>query len=153
MYSYLENYVKHLLLSIEITDPEHLTIENVSHKLNLEVSYNKKAYRFSNEILLERGTKQQEWTCFAHELGHYLMHSGIQLTLPPLAVNWQEKQANHFTYHFCVPTFMLEKLKPLTVYDVSNLFNVEYDFAIKRIEMYQNKIISKGDKICELQYM
>lgn len=59
----------------------------------------------------------------------------------PMFIDLQEWQANHFAYHFCVPTFMLEDLEEVTIYEIMNLFNVCYDFASKRIEMYQNKLL------------
>ncbi|MCS1383525.1 hypothetical protein NXZ75_15050, partial [Lysinibacillus sphaericus] len=54
---------------------------------------------------------------------------------------YQEYKANNFMYHACVPSFMLDELEPsdLTVENVQRLFNVEYDFAFKRLEQYRSK--------------
>ncbi|HSH24972.1 MAG TPA: ImmA/IrrE family metallo-endopeptidase [Massilibacterium sp.] len=126
---------------MEITKPEELAIENVAKKLKLQVVYRKKAFRFGDEIILSRGTKQQEWQLFGHEICHYLVHPGNQLKMHFLFRDLQEYQANHFAYHFCVPTFMLENENDLSIYKVMNLFNVEYDFALKRLEMYERKML------------
>lgn len=140
MYTHLEDYIYSLLTSISITEPRDLTIENVTKKLKLTVVYRKKAFRVYDEIVLMHGTKQQEWHLFAHELCHHLRHYGSQLNMHHLFLDLQEYQANHFAYHFCVPTFMLEEMKDVTVYKIMYLFNVDFDFALKRLEMFQNKL-------------
>ncbi|MED2940699.1 ImmA/IrrE family metallo-endopeptidase [Cytobacillus horneckiae] len=140
MYTHLEDYIYNLLTSINITEPKDLTIENVTKKLKLTVVYRKKAFRVYDEIILQRGTRQQEWKLFVHELSHHLRHYGSQLDMHPLFHDLQEWQAEHFTYHFCVPTFMLEELKEVTVREIMNQFNVDYDFALRRFEMFKNKI-------------
>lgn len=91
-------------------------------------------------------TKQQQWQKFGHEVCHYLIHCGQQLNMYYLFRDLQENQANYFAYHFCIPTFMLEDLKEVTVYEVMNLFNVEYEFAFKRLEMYERKIIHERSR-------
>lgn len=35
-------------------------------------------------------------------------------------------------------------LKGVDVYDVMQLFNVEFDFALRRLEMYYSKCLAKG---------
>ncbi|GIO25296.1 ImmA/IrrE family metallo-endopeptidase [Oceanobacillus sp. J11TS1] len=92
-----------------------------------------------NEIILNKGTPRQEWMMFGHEVCHYLRHCGIQLVMNKLFIDLQEYQANYFAYHFCVPTFMLDELKINSVKDIVDHFNVDYEFAWKRFEIYQNK--------------
>lgn len=45
-------------------------------------------------------------------------------------------------YHACMPTFMLDELvendPSLTIKDLQLIFNVEYDFAVKRLTQYFN---------------
>lgn len=146
-----ELYVKRIYESLSIDDPHELSIENLSSKMNICVNY----WEFTSEItefegiykifINENLNVQQQWQDFGHELGHYLQHDGTQTNMYKLFLNHQESQAEYFSYHFCVPTFMLMKLIGATIYDVMNLFNVEFDFALKRLEMYQNKIIMKGE--------
>ncbi len=50
---------------------------------------------------------------------------------------------------FCAPLLITSNgtyvsyVKGVTVYDVMNLFNVEFDFALRRLEMYKSKILSE----------
>ncbi|GAA0415424.1 ImmA/IrrE family metallo-endopeptidase [Virgibacillus salarius] len=140
MYSRLEDLVYKLYTSIGVKDPTGLEMHKIAKKLGVEITYDEnKVFRFENEISLKKRTKRQEWMDFGHELGHCLMHCGLQVSMHPLFVELQEWQANNFAYHFCVPTFMLDKLYNYTVCDVMQLFNVDYDFACKRLEIYKNK--------------
>lgn len=130
---------------MKITEPIQLTMDNVIRELNLKVVYRKKAFRVYDEIVLVHGTKQQEWQLFAHELCHHLRHYGSQLNMHHLFLELQEFQANHFAYHFCVPTFMLEEIKDITAYEIMNQFNVDFDFALRRLEMFQNKLFFQSE--------
>ncbi|MFA1821216.1 ImmA/IrrE family metallo-endopeptidase [Virgibacillus oceani] len=141
MYTHLEDCIYDLFGFMEITEPEQLAIDNVAKELKLQVVYRRKAFRFYDEIILTPGTIQQEWQLFGHEVGHYLIHTGSQLQMHYLFRDLQEYQANHFAYHFCVPTFMLENETDLSVYKIMNLFNVEFDFALRRLEMYERKLL------------
>src|SRR5690625_5038122 len=130
----LEIYVYQLCKELSINDPNQLKLEKVARKLRLEVRYSNSTYRFGNVINIERSTPEREWQDFAHELGHYLLHVGSQLNMHYLFVQLQEWQADLFAYHFCVPTFMLMRFKEVSAYVIADLFNVEYDFALKRLE-------------------
>lgn len=141
LYTHLEDYIYNLFKLLEIKEPKDLTIEKVSKKLGLTVTYKNKAYRFENEINIQKSTKMQEWLDFTHEVCHYLRHCGSQVSMHPLFRQLQEYQADYFAYHFCVPTFMLEKIKEVSIYEIMNQFNVEYEFAVRRFEMYQNRQI------------
>ncbi len=64
--------------------------------------------------------------------------------MSPLFREYQENKANNFMYHACIPTFMLDELKQnganaLNVHHIQELFNVEYHFALKRLEQYITK--------------
>lgn len=43
---------------------------------------------------------------------------------------------------------MLQEIKGVDVYDVVELFNVEFDFALRRLEMYKNKWLSRRKTVC-----
>lgn len=122
-------------------------MDYIANKLRLQIHYNEYGYRTGNAIIIEKSTPQKEWQCFAHELGHFLFHVGSQLIMHPLFRQLQEYQADRFSYHFCVPTFMLENLEEVNVNVIANKFNVEYDFAFKRLEMYQNKVLSRRNRV------
>ncbi len=141
MYSHIEEYIYELYTSIGVENPWDIDMILIAKKLGVEVIYKEKPFRFDNEIILVRGDKSEEWMEFGHEICHFLRHCGSQLDMHPLFIDLQEYQANYFSYHFCVPTFMLDKLFNYTIYDVMNLFNVEFEFASKRLEMYKNKFV------------
>lgn len=140
LYSHLEDYIYELYTTIGVKKPKDLDMYTIAKKLGVKVTYEENInFYFDNEIYLKKGTKKQEWVDFAHELCHKLRHAGVQLNMHRLFIDLQEYQANYFTYHFCVPTFMLDQLKEVSVYEIMNQFNVEYDFAVRRLEMYKNK--------------
>ncbi|WP_240458774.1 MULTISPECIES: ImmA/IrrE family metallo-endopeptidase [Virgibacillus] len=145
MYTHLEDYIYELYTSIGIEIPANLDKQIIAKKLGVEIIYEEdKLFRFDNEISLIRSDMRQEWMDFGHEIGHYLRHCGCQLNMHRLFIDLQEWQANNFAYHFCVPTFMLGKLYNYTIYDVMQLFNVDYDFAYTRLEMHKNKMLTGG---------
>lgn len=148
-YTRTELYIYNFMRHFNITEPKQLTIENISNLLNLPLYY----WEYSSESVYVRGKKmifinqaasnKIQWQEFGHELCHILWHVGRQEHLVKDFYLLQEWQADHFAYHFCVPTFMLQELKGGTVYDVMNLFNVEYEFALRRLEMYKNNFIER----------
>lgn len=139
MYTHLEDYIFRIFSSIGVKQPKDLDMHTIAQKLGVEIVYRNKAFRIYDEIVLFRSNSRQEWQLFGHEVCHFLRHSGNQLLMNQLFVDLQEWQASHFAYHFCVPTFMLDKLVIHNVYDIVKQFNVDYEFAMKRLEMYQNK--------------
>lgn len=140
VYSHLEDYINQLYKFLSIDQPEQLNIPTVAAKLGLEVRYGNVNFCIGKHIMLQKSTKQKEWQMFGHEVCHYLRHYGNQLKMHPLFVDLQEYQANYFSYHFCVPTFMLSDLREVTHYVIMEKFNVEENFALRRLEMYQNKL-------------
>ena|SRR5690625_4156821 len=148
-----ELYVKRFYKLLNINYPYQLTVDNLSNKMNIPIFF----WEFTSEITKYRGryklfineslNEQQQWQDFGHEISHFLQHTGSQTNMYNLFLNYQESQADYFAYHFCVPTFMLIRLKEVTIYDVMNQFNVEHDFAYTRLEMHQNKILSRGNSI------
>ena len=145
--TYTEIFIKELYNRLGILTPQNLDFQTIATQLCIQVFYWKDssqalflknhAYIFLNEVL----TKQQQWQDFCHELGHVLLHTGNQPRMYPLFREYQEYKANNFMYHACVPSFMLDELEhsDLTVENVQRLFNVEYDFAFKRLEQYRRK--------------
>lgn len=138
-YSHLEDYIRDLLLSFSIRAPDALNIQTISSLLNLKVIYGDVSLRYNNYIVLKKASPEKEWQTFGHEIGHVLMHVGNQLYMPPPFREYQEWKANIFMYHFCVPTFMLDQIDlPINQYEavslIAHTFNVEYEFARKRLE-------------------
>ncbi|TKI53617.1 ImmA/IrrE family metallo-endopeptidase [Lysinibacillus mangiferihumi] len=145
--THTENFLKILYNRMDIFKPQQLNFTLIASKLCIRIIYwsdesqalftKDKAYIFLNEEL----THQQQWQDFCHELGHVLLHTGNQQRMYPLFREYQEYKANNFMYHACIPSFMLDELEPsdLTVENVQQLFNVEFDFAFKRLEQYRSK--------------
>jgi len=142
-----EKFIKRIYESINICSPDQLTISNVAEKMNLGVDYWPYTSVFAEckgrckVFINENLNKQQQWQDFSHEMGHYFQDGGCHRQFIRHYINYREIKADYFAYHFCVPTFMLLKIKGVDVYDVMNLFNVEFDFALRRLEMYKNKIL------------
>lgn len=140
IYTHLEDYINNLYRSINISYPHQLDIYVIAKRLGIKIIHKKTSFRFGPIIILSCETKQQCWEKFGHELSHYVGHVGHQLNMHYLFRELQEFQAKRFAYHFCVPTFMLNELKGVSAYDIAILFNVEYRFALNRLEMYKNKL-------------
>jgi len=148
--NFTETKVMKFYKKIKILKPAQLSIEKISRKIDISIV----DWEYSSEVVRWQGkTKvflngelndRQKWQEFGHEMKHVLFDVGRQEFLPEKFVYFQEYKADHFAYHFCIPTFMLEQMKPLTTRIIMSDFNVEYSFAAKRLEMYQNRIISKG---------
>lgn len=141
MYTHLEDYIAELYGNMSISHPDQLNISSLSKRLRVNIYYSSASFRIGNNIVIKRSNKRREWQEFGHEVCHYLVHPGNQLKMHFLFRDLQEYQANYFAYHFCVPTFMLEDVNDLSVYKIMNLFNVEYEFALRRLEMYERKIL------------
>lgn len=144
IYTIIEDFIKELYECFNIYEPNQLSIDAISHELNLTIVQKRTNLRFDDVIFLSEPTPQLEWETFGHEVCHYLRHHGNQTKMNLDFRNLQEWQADHFAYHFCVPTFMLEtydfpKYKQQAIQQVSQDFNVTPRFARKRLDMYQNK--------------
>lgn len=140
-YSHLEDYINQLYTYLSIYTPEQLNVADIAQKLGVKLLYSDFSLQYDNYIVLKRTSKQREWQEFGHEIGHYLFHAGNQFKMFYMLRDMQEWKADLFAYHFCIPTFMLEKLINTDVYEIMYLFNVEYHFALRRMEMYQNKLL------------
>lgn len=140
VYTHIEDYINDLYQSLAINDPYQLDIDYISEKLRVRVYYGESSFKYDNNIIIKKSSKQREWQKFGHEIAHFLRHVGSHLSIHYLFRDLQEYQAKHFSYHFCVPTFMLQKLKEVSVNVIMQLFNVEEEFAVRRLEMYKNKM-------------
>lgn len=118
---------------------------DIAKKLNVKLYFfdaESECHKFGGKYRIfidNRQSKQKQWQDFGHELGHVLCHAGHQLKMNHMFLKYQEWKANNFMYHFCVPTFMLYQLKEVNVHNVMDLFNVEYEFACKRLASFSFK--------------
>jgi len=145
--SHLEDVVFNLYKSLNIKHPYELDLRLISKKLKLKVYYFDDTttiiYKFGRfHVFINANIPSfKQWEEFSHELGHSLINYGDQWLMSFPYRQLQEWQANNFTYHFCVPAFMLRELKEISIQSISETFNVDYAFASKRLEMYQNKFM------------
>lgn len=150
-YSHLEDYIKNFYTSLKILSPLDLDIRRIAKELNIKIYYwndrsqalflKESAFIFLNNDLSTEHQRQD----FMHELCHVLLHTGDQMRMSPLFREFQEFKATNFTYHACVPTFMLEKmvfpdLEAKAVNMIQETFHVEYSFAKKRLKQYLSNI-------------
>lgn len=145
-----EYFITKIYRTLKISDPLIISKEIIVDLLKMKlvywphtsaiVEYENKYCVFIKETL----NKQQQWQEFGHEMSHYFNDRINRKSVSSSFVNYCEVKADYFAYHFCVPTFMLLDLEEITAHKIMNLFNVEFDFAIRRIEMFKNKIINKG---------
>ncbi|MEK5069574.1 ImmA/IrrE family metallo-endopeptidase [Sporosarcina sp. FSL K6-1508] len=154
--SLLEEKVYSIYLSVNISEPSQIShddlIENIADLLGIKTYYFDESSEANNLggvyriFLNENQTKQEVWQDFGHELAHILGHEGYQLSMHEPFRAYQEWQAEHFAYHFCVPTFLLNQmslpqLRCEAVGVIINTFNVEPDFATERLEKWlQSKV-------------
>lgn len=150
--TYTEDFIKDMYNKIGITKPHQLHFKRIATALGIKVFYWKQpsqalfvenyGYIFLNEKL----SSAELWQDFCHELSHVLQQCGNQGykgKLPRTWIEYQENRANNFMYHACMPSFMLDALN-ITDYTFSTIillqkmFNVEYEFALKRIMQYLN---------------
>lgn len=157
-----EKFVMRFYHAIDIHDPFLLSKEMIVDHLGIKLIYWKNTssiakyqgnyYLFLNEML----TEQRQWQEFGHEMYHYFYDDTKYDLLNESYAEYGETKADYFAYHFCVPTFMLDNFKEVSVYDVMELFNVEYDFAFRRLEMYKHRLINRrniyGERACEISW-
>ncbi|MFF3102602.1 ImmA/IrrE family metallo-endopeptidase [Viridibacillus arvi] len=149
-YSHLEEYVRIFYEKLNILQPVDINMLQIAKELHIQVFYwpnpsqslyfSQSGYIFLNNQL----SSQRHWQDFCHELCHVLFHRGDQMNLPSLFREYQEYKANNFSLHTAIPTFMLEQIKlPNDFYQavliIQDTFNVEGDFAKKRLEGYLMK--------------
>jgi Zn-dependent peptidase ImmA (M78 family) len=148
-YTILEDFVKCFYEKIGITSPEGLNMYDIASRLGIRIvhtPFSSRAFTrpFMGINLLDSLSPQQQWQDFGHELRHIIFDSGVQFLLPKEWIRYVECKANSFMYHFCVPTFMLEKLV-FPAYNaelfIASTFNVTLNFAEKRLYQFQSKLL------------
>jgi Zn-dependent peptidase ImmA (M78 family) len=143
----IEDYVQKLYHHLSIHVPEQIDMIDIAAKLDVWLHFEcigSKAIERNGiySIFIDnRISNQEQWQDFGHELCHALIHCGNQLQLPKDFISFQESKARNFALHFCIPTFMLEKLelptmKKEAIEFIAMTFNVTTDFAKKRMERW-----------------
>ena len=152
-----ERFVMRFYQNIDVHEPFLLSKEMIVDCLGIKLIYWKNTssiarykgnyYLFLNENL----TEQRQWQEFGHEMYHYFFDNEEYRYSYSI---YGESKADYFSYHFCIPSFMLDSFNEVSVYDVMELFNVEYDFAFRRLEMYKHKVLNRrniyGERACKV---
>ncbi|MCA1183432.1 ImmA/IrrE family metallo-endopeptidase [Bacillus licheniformis] len=149
--SHLEDWIENLYRSINIITPEQIDFERIAELLGIRVYFKPTpscTFKYNDVytiILDSRKTRCEQWDDFAHELCHLYRHEGDKKTMPKFWSDYQERQANYFSYHFCIPTFMLRgmKIPHNHFFDarlIAKTFKVTESFATTRLNMYFNKM-------------
>lgn len=85
----------------------------------------------------------------AHELGHLLLHEGMQPWGKDVMIDWQEAQANHFAEHLLMPYPMFAPLlENCSRYEAPSrlaaIFRVPLSLAQKRFDRLLSRMYAKG---------
>ena len=141
--THLEDYIEGLYKYMDILDPLHLNKNVVSQRLSIILIHAPmNSMHASNSIVIDsRLNDKKQWQEFGHELCHTLWHGANQRVMNKSFLSYQEWKADSFSMHFCVPTFMLDKIDfPVNKFEaiglIANDFGVEFDFAEKRLEKW-----------------
>ncbi|PAD70851.1 hypothetical protein CHH83_01235 [Bacillus sp. 7586-K] len=150
--SLLEQKIQKIYTDLGIFSPLDVDPYHIANEYNVWIYFHKgesKIYKRENELysmyLDERLSIQEQWQDFGHEFGHVVQHVGNQHNLDKPFRKLQERQANNFMYHFCVPTFMLLDYELTNyygdgIYFIMDKFNVTMNFAQKRLEMFRRQL-------------
>lgn len=152
MTTYTEDFIEEMYRKIGIENPQQLGFPKIADALGVKVYFWKnpsQALFIGSQVFIalnENLNNPQQWQEFCHELSHVLQHNGhqgYQGKMPRCWIEYQENKANNFMYHACIPSFMLDMLKITdytfpTVILIQKLFNVEYEFALRRVTQYLN---------------
>src|SRR5699024_840242 len=133
--------------SLLITSPQQLNMQHITEKLGIKIVY----WDFSSAIAERNGkcnvfinqklNKQQQWQDFGHEMKHFCFNQGNQNEIFNSLIYYHELKTYYIAYHFCIPTFMLEQVKEVSIHEVVLIFNEEFEFAARRFDMYKSKLI------------
>lgn len=156
VYTRLEDYIRELYTEIGVTKPKHLDPRIIAPKLGFTLIYLPcDSVSYDNIICIDsRLSIEEQWQEFYHELGHVISHSGNQTKTHILFREYQEWKAKNFAFQACVPTFMLNQIQlPVNeeraINKIQLLFNVDYDFAKKRLDHYLNNHFFDGYSLPE----
>ncbi|MED1533916.1 ImmA/IrrE family metallo-endopeptidase [Bacillus altitudinis] len=149
--SHLEDWIERFLRGKQITSPSDLEIIELCRKMNIFIVQHEKRTCMTEicgvyVISIDSRSDPFQQRCeLAHELWHILIEGGNNAVMPLQWKQYQEYKANYFSYHFCIPTFMLKNLnlpadQNKAALLVADIFKVTCEFAKRRLGLYYNKI-------------
>lgn len=137
-----------------IEQAEDLSIEALAFIYNIKIVFTHEAsacmnLRDHDFIFVKFGTEQEMWHSFAHELGHFFLHSSHRRHLSPSYTQLQEDEANKFALLFMMPERLIVEYQLFDVKKIMDYFRVTEEMATKRIEMLINR--SRSHKLVGLE--
>jgi predicted transcriptional regulator len=156
--TWLESRVYLLLRHHGIQRPEQIRLTDLCASYGIElrsIRGRSRAHRHPAEAgrfviaVDERLDEPARRVKIAHELGHLLLHEGVQPLGSDLMIDWQEAQANHFAEHLLMPYYMFTALighctRFEAPFYLARTFRVPLDFAHKRFDRFLNRLYAKG---------
>lgn len=143
--THADETVTTLYRMLGINQPSQLSPDNIAYNLGIELVYAPvSSVRINRRIYLDsRISAEEQRQQFGHELCHVLWHPDNQLCLPRAFIDMQERQADNFALHACMPTDMvLGEPLPSTESEaagvLSEAFKVTPEFALKRLRSMAN---------------
>ncbi|GLF92317.1 phage-like element PBSX protein XkdA [Bacillus safensis] len=148
--THLEEDIKRLYAQLQISGPAYRDMQRIASEFHVWVHYEDTGsmmikHQGLYSIILNRSlSPEEQWQDFAHELCHVLKHTGNHFKMHKLFRELQEFQAKQFMYHFCVPTFMLMKMKlpnlrQQAILYIAQTFHVTLAFAEKRLALFEQR--------------
>ncbi|ULG72971.1 ImmA/IrrE family metallo-endopeptidase [Macrococcus brunensis] len=133
---------------------EDLSIESLAFIYNIMIGFSRDAsayirVRNRDVIFIQYGTEQQMWHSFAHELGHYFLHSSYHADISRSYSQMQEAEADKFALLFMMPERLIVEYQLFEVQQIMNYFRVTEEMATKRIEMLINR--SRSHKLIGIE--
>lgn len=149
----LEKFVENVYHQAGITEPNQLTIKELSRRLNVWVHYKPVGSRalestsgMYSMFLDERLPPDQQRMDFLHELCHLLRHAGNQMVLPKSFTQMQENEAEHFVLYAAMPFSMISKLelpdrRGAAIHILAQTFDVPLKLAEQRLEQIKRRCL------------
>ena len=147
----LEEFLEVIYSRIGIIEPHQITVEEISHRLNVWVHYANVRSRALESVagmysmfLDSRTPSKDQHLEFLHELCHLLRHAGNQTVLPELFTQAQEHEANLFVMYAAIPFSMFAKLsipdqRGEAINYIAHNFQVTHEFAEQRLDQIQRR--------------
>ncbi|OZU89017.1 hypothetical protein CIL03_08345 [Virgibacillus indicus] len=149
-YTKLNKEIMQLFLVLNILEPiqfkDQNTIKVISERLNIRTYFYEGLTEVNNldgkpNVFLNKNQSEQKvWQDYGHALGHLSSFNDLLANLPSIFKELQSNEINEFAYLFCIPSFMLEQLHDINEDAIVHSFNVEYNFAQKRIALYEDNL-------------
>lgn len=156
--TWLESRVYLLLRHHGIELPEQINLTQLCETYGIEIQFihgrsrahahptQPNRYIIAVDERLDTATQRVK---IAHELGHLLLHEGVQPQCSEWMIDWQESQANHFAEHLLMPYYMMGSvLADCSRYQAPALlaarFQVPLALARTRFERILSRLYAKG---------